>query len=684
MGAMAEPAGAGGPTRPKSAALVAAALAAALSVVALTAIGVRDGSPGADLGPADRVLVVVMPGLRWQDLDAVETPTIDALLEGTALLSVRAVGVETDVVEGYLTFNSGNTLAPAWDGVEPAQQLVVDGSGCVTGLADAARRGVDPLTGAEVGALGDALRRAGIERAVFGRPEAVAGLMDERGCIDRYGPLDEAELNAGVTLVELSGLDSARNAADRVAIVQSHDRRLATLAVAPGTLVVLAATSAPAGAAEVTVVGTTTAHAGSTESGLLRSATTRRDGYVRSTDLAPTILSALGVAVPSSMNGTSAQVVAMSDGVDSRTADHADLAERVVFRDRAITPVSVVIVVATVLAALGAARGARRIGSLLGSIAVALVVLSFASGLVAYHYLALWAYVALLVAGAALLAVVARVGERATGSTATGWLCALVWLVLVADVATGGALQINTPLGYTPTVAGRFQGIGNLAFGLLATASLVVAVGPGRWSSPVWPARMYRWWIAWVGAVAVVVTALPRLGSDVGGTLASIPAFVVAASIASGRRVRGRRVATAVCAGVAVVAVLGLLDRARPVSARTHLGRFVDRLLDGEAMTIVERKMRANLSLFTASIWPTVLVLAVLVLVGFGWRHREAVAEALRSRPAERAFLGGLATVAVLGSALNDSGVAVAAMMLAVAVPWLVAVFAPRRHGEPG
>ena len=666
--------------RGRVAGLVAAA--GALSVLALAALGSGGSSATIAPGPAERVLVVAIPGLRWQDLEAVDTPAIDAWLEATALLSVRAEGLETDLVEGYLTVNSGNTLAPSWDDAHPGSGVEIDTAGCAADLADAARRGLDRVTGAEVGALGEALRRAGIERAVFGRPESLAGLMDARGCVERYGTLAEATLNAGVTLVELDGLDTARSAGDRVTILESLDRRLAALEVPEGTLVVLAAPSATAAAAEVTVVGMSQVRLGESQAGTLRSATTRRDGYVRSTDLAPTILSVLGLEVPSSMNGTPALVIAGQRSVDQRTAVHADLAERVAFRDRAITPVSVLVVAVTVLAAAAALRGAKRWSALLAPMAVSLVVLSFLSGVVAYHHLALWVYVVLLVLAALALGVAARSGDRAGRATATGWVCAMLWTVLVVDVVTGGALQINTPLGYSPTVAGRFQGIGNLAFGLLVASSLVVALGPARWTVRPWGDRVRARWLAWVAVVTVLVTGLPRLGSDVGGTLASIPAFVVAASIVSGRRVPRRRVAFALLASVGAVAILGLLDRLRPASERTHLGRFVERLLAGEAGLILERKARANLSLFAASMWPTVLVLALVVIGAWLWRRRREVGAMLRPRPAERAFLGGLALAALLGVLLNDSGVAVPAVMLTVAVPWLVSVLGQRGSGE--
>ena len=54
-------------------------------------------------------------------------------------------------------------------------------------------------------------------------------------------------------------------------------------------------------------------------------------------------------------------------------------------------------------------------------------------------------------------------------------LVGLSWLVLVVDVLTGGRLQINTVFGYSPLVAGRFAGLGNLAFAIVGVGAVVVA-----------------------------------------------------------------------------------------------------------------------------------------------------------------------------------------------------------------
>ena len=47
--------------------------------------------------------------------------------------------------------------------------------------------------------------------------------------------------------------------------------------------------------------------------------------------------------------------------------------------------------------------------------------------------------------------------------------------LIVVDVATGARLQFNTVFGYSPTVAGRFAGLGNLGYAQLAAGAVLLA-----------------------------------------------------------------------------------------------------------------------------------------------------------------------------------------------------------------
>jgi hypothetical protein len=236
-------------------------------------------------------------------------------------------------------------------------------------------------------------------------------------------------------------------------------------------------------------------------------------------------------------------------------------------------------------------------------------------------------------------------------------------------------------------VAGRFQGFGNLSFGLVGASAVVTAVlllhrptphpiGPGEASASAVPVPP-TWVAAFVGAVTAVAVAAPAFGSDVGGTLAIVPTFVVIVTMIASRRVGWKPLVAVGAGSVVLVTALAALDMARPASSRTHLGRFLDELLNGDGGLVIRRKMRGNLAILTSSFWSFVLVGVVVLAAVIAWRRRSSVLPALQARPALRVFLAGFGIVAFLGFALNDSGLAVPAIMLAVAVPWVVASVVP-------
>jgi hypothetical protein len=297
---------------------------------------------------------------------------------------------------------------------------------------------------------------------------------------------------------------------------------------------------------------------------------------------------------------------------------------------------------------------------------------TFLSGLFAYYRLALGVYVVAVFAAAAALAALARLAGARRGALA---LIALLWLVLVGDIVTGGHLQIDTVFGYSPIVAGRFQGFGNVAFALLGQGALVLAAAmlaePGSRSRRL-PAA------AALLAVTVLVDGAPMFGSDVGGVLASVPAFAVIVLAARGRRVNVRRAAVVVAATVITVIVLAAVDLARPADSRTHLGRFARRVLDGEAGSILQRKLAANWAILTSSPWTLLVPVVVVGFAVLALGRRGPLASLVRHRPDLRTLVIASLVMAAIGFAVNDSGIVVPALQLTLLGPWLVVVLLSR------
>ena len=118
----------------------------------------------------------------------------------------------------------------------------------------------------------------------------------------------------------------------------------------------------------------------------------------------------------------------------------------------------------------------------------------------------------------------------------------------------GAPLQLNTLFGYSTAVAGRFAGLGNLAFGFFAAATLLLAISayeglPRRWALPA---------ACGVLVLGVLVDGLPMLGGDVGGVLAMVPAFGITAMVLTGRTLRVRHVVAWFAIGGATVLAFGL------------------------------------------------------------------------------------------------------------------------------
>ena len=187
-----------------------------------------------------------------------------------------------------------------------------------------------------------------------------------------------------------------------------------------------------------------------------------------------------------------------------------------------------------------------------------------------------------------------------------------------------------------------------------------------------------------LGGALVALDAAPELGRDLGGPLGAVPGVLVLAMLLARVRVTAARMAAVLLAAVAVVTGVSVLDWLRPAAVRTHLGRFVQQALDGDAGTVVARKAAANLRIVVGGPLPLLLGVAALAaawLVRPGGLLRGGAVPA--GPAALRAGLTAAALALAIGTAVNDSGVAVPSAAAAVLVPLAVWVAAGERRAAP-
>jgi hypothetical protein len=424
--------------------------------------------------------------------------------------------------------------------------------------------------------------------------------------------------------------------------------------------------------------------------GLLRSGTTRRDGFVQLVDIAPTILERVGLKVPSSMEGSAVEVGSKGASAADRRTFLQDADTAATFRDDNVSVVPVVLLVIQGVLAVAAlvwlaGRGPSRLNT--GLRLGALAALSFIPAVLLARILPFenWgdvAYWPFLFALSFVLAGLCVVAGRRDPLEPLMLGLGVIVAVLVVDVLIGTPLQFNNPFGYSPKVAGRFAGFGNLGYSALAAAAVVLA---GLLAHRI---RGRRGAYVAVGLLVVVFVAdgAPFWGADVGGVLSILPAFAVTGYILLGLRLRLRTIALSLLAAVATVVAFGLIDLARPADQRTHLGRlFSTTGSEGSAglWTVIERKIYENVSVLFSSTW----LLTVLLILGFlGYlyaRHRDRLHAIVEAVPELRASFVGFAIVVVLGFALNDSGIAIPGMMLSVLSPAIVTLLIATRPRVP-
>lgn len=606
-------------------------------------------------------MLVGIPGLRAGDLSPTGTPELWRLLTtgASGSLSVRAVRRSTCPADGWLTLNAGaRTGGPTGRGCPfPSVVATGDGGARVDGLA-----GAREDFGAVFGTLAASAGRVGCVAAVG--PGAALALADAAGRVERYATEVDAP-SCPLTVVDLGALPGS---GPRAEALRRADDALARLTgrLPPGATVVVAGLADDDTTARLHVAIAAGPRFGA---GRLDAPSTRQPGLVQLTDLTPTLLDLIGAAPATPMVGSVIHGVPAHDAPLDRLRGPAVAAD--VQRD-ALVPFFTGLAAALLLFT-GLALRTRH--ARLRPVAVALACVPAATFLV--NLCPWWTLTAPALGLAALVAgAVLALWAAATFGPwdAPGFVALATAALLAADAITGSRLQQSTLYGQSPLIAGRFYGFGNSTFAVFAVASLLGAATLAAGRRRPWIA------VAAVGSAAVAVDGWPGWGTDVGGVLALVPAFALLGLWVSGVRVTLRRAATAALGGVAVLTVVALVDWLRPAPARSHLGAFVQQVLDGRAGTVLARKATTNLHTFTDN--PLALLVPVALAVVVVWLARPTpmlVEAAATLRPG----LAACVVAAALGLTVNDSGATVPAMAMTLAVPLTIALLIPAAANAP-
>lgn len=250
-------------------------------------------------------------------------------------------------------------------------------------------------------------------------------------------------------------------------------------------------------------------------------------------------------------------------------------------------------------------------------------------------------------------------------------------IVLAADVMNGSRLQLSSLLGLNPIVGGRYFGLGNVAFALFAAATFLVAIAASNRLFHDGHPKLGALAVSTIGLVAIVVIALPSWGDKVGGPPALVPGLAVLVLSLLQVRLSWRKILLIGGGTALIVLTIALLDWLRPKESRSHLGRFVQSLIDGGAGDIVNRKLAQNLDTLVhttifAYLVPLLLIAAAYVLTFPRSRLAHPMQPLLDRVKTLRAGLIGLTVTMTIGLLVNDTGVAIPPVALALVLPLLI------------
>ncbi|GAB6180452.1 hypothetical protein JCM14036_17710 [Desulfotomaculum defluvii] len=408
---------------------------------------------------------------------------------------------------------------------------------------------------------------------------------------------------------------------------------------------------------------------------LLTSGTTKRDGIIMNTDIAPTVLKCLGIEPRAEMSGR--YFVSSQVQIEGSSLEYLlDLNRQLVntYQARAPLQSAYVLVLLLVLAiSLYAIFLKKHICEMIKPLlllvmSVPLVELilpllpSTSVAIMAFQLVVL----ALIIAGLAILI------NRKTGLDPFIFICIATAGTILIDLVNAANLQKQSLLGYDPIVGARFYGIGNEYMGVLI-GSLII----GTTATIQYWVKQRRTLIVISGLVylfTIYVMAAPHIGTNVGGTIAATTGLLVTFLLLLGVRFRFR---TVILVGILVLlAVSGFVvyDLSRPVDLRSHMGTTAALLLQNPtyALEIIERKWSMNMKLLRYTVWSRVLLASLGILALLFYRPYGVVKKLRVKYPYLFKGFIGVIVGALVAFAANDSGVVAAATTMIFGAPPLV------------
>ncbi len=267
-----------------------------------------------------------------------------------------------------------------------------------------------------------------------------------------------------------------------------------------------------------------------------------------------------------------------------------------------------------------------------------------------------------------VLAAIVLLGRR--GLEVPMAAAAIAVAVFTVDAALGGPMQDGSLLNSRPIFGLRWYGFGNSTFAAYATTGLLLAGYLAHRLRTAERPRSALVAVAVIGFGVVICEGWPSMGSDFGGVVALTPPVLGLLLMLSGVRLTALRLLAVGGSAVVAITAISVLDWRRGPDRRSHLGNFVQRVIDGDAVDVVARKAAASAeTVFSIPGLVSVLFGVAVWVLAFRFVAPTLAEDFVELRPTLVAIMA----TGILGTVLNDAGIYVWLIVSAVtsfAVGW--------------
>ena len=244
----------------------------------------------------------------------------------------------------------------------------------------------------------------------------------------------------------------------------------------------------------------------------------------------------------------------------------------------------------------------------------------------------------------------------------------LTVVITVIDIVLGTYLMKNSIMSYDAIVGARYYGVGNEYQGvIIGSAIFGLSVLLNYKKIP-------KWFTVIFAIITLITTAFPSMGANVGAAISECIAYLLFIMLIFDVKLDFKKIVLLGLSAVLLVSVFAGLDLM--LGLESHLGGFVKQIIQTGPQAIFNtfgRKISMNLKLAKSSVWVNILLVGIAVIGIFIFRPSRHMKNISNKYP--MIFKGFIASMVgcLITLLVNDSGiVAAATASIYILIPILV------------